>query len=236
MGCAASLSALGAALVLAAGGDGGLRVGTVSDFPPYMVIDAAGQLAGSDYEMMQDICRRIGQVCHWQSVPFGDLIPGVMAGRFDVALGGMAINAERRRLVDFSDPYAEGGGFDWFVGRPGTPAPPAGTVAVVAGTIQETHARNQGFATLSFETEAAALAAVGMGLASLSLGPYDDRPDLAPLIEGAGLEPLYTAEVPSEGVGIALCKGNDALRARLNGALVAMFADGTMAAIESRWP
>lgn len=236
MGCAATISALGAVLALASHGDGHLEVGTGPSFPPYLVIDDAGRMAGSDYEMMQDICRRIRHACTWQSVPFKDLIPGVMAGRFDVALGGMAISAERRRLVDFTDPYAEGGGVDWFVGLPGTPEPGAVTVAVVAGTIQENYARAQGYAILSFPSEAEALAAVDKGRAGLSLGPYADRPDLQPLIAGRGLDYLYSAEVPDEGVGIAVCKGETALLALLNGALQAMIADGTMEAIESRWP
>ncbi len=236
MGCSAAISALGAALTLAAGGDRHLDIGTGPSFPPYVVIDEAGAIDGSDFEMMQDICRRIRHTCHWQTVPFRDLIPGVQSGQFDAALGGMAISPERRRIVDFSQPYATGGGLDWFVGPAGAPLPDRATTAVVSGTIQEIFARNEGLNHIAFPSEPEALAATAGGMTDLALGPFDDRPDLQPLIGGAGLEFLYSAEVPDEGVGIVVCKGNLALLTLLNGAIDEMFADGTMEAINSRWP
>ena len=236
MACSAVLSSLGAALVLAAGGTPHLDIGTGPAFPPYVVIGPAGEIGGSDFDMMEDICRRIRHACSWQSVPFSELIPGVQAGRFDVALGGMAISRERLTRVDFTQAYADGGGTDWFVGLPGAPPPDRATVAVVAGTIQEAWVRREGLDALPLPSEPEALTAVADGRADLSLGPYDDRPDLEPLIGGAGLDFLYSAEVPDEGVGIAVCKGDTQLLALLNGAIDAMRADGTLDAIELRWP
>ncbi|MFE3838132.1 substrate-binding periplasmic protein [Pseudogemmobacter sonorensis] len=236
MGCFASIAAAGVALVLASGGEERLVIATGPSFPPYLMMDeASGALSGYDYDLMQEVCARITAECDWQSVNFDRLIPGVAAGLFDVVLGGMAITAERRETVDFSRPYTWGGGVDWFVGRPGTPAPESVTTAAVSGTIQEQYLREFAYDHVSYPSEIEALAALGAGEVALALGPYDARPDLAPWIAGQGMVFLYSADVPDEGVGIAVCKGNHALLARIDAALDGMFADGTIAKLDRRW-
>lgn len=240
MACFASVAMAGAMVVLAAAGDdasnGPLVIGTGPTFPPYLIEDSAtGALTGYDYEMMQDICRRIRHRCDWEVTTFDELIPGVMSGRFDIVLGGMAISDERRVMVDFSQAYTWGEGVDWFVGPAGAPAPERALVAVVSGTIQENYLRDSGLTYRAYPSESDALRAVGAGKADLALGPFDARDDLAPLIQGQGLTYLYTADVPDDGVGIAVCKGNAELLTLIDGALDQMFADGTMDALESRW-
>lgn len=237
MGCFASVAMAGALITLAAAGDDArLRIGTGPSFPPYLLQDAeAGTLTGYDYEMMQEICARTQHDCQWEVTNFDELIPGVMEGRFDVVLGGMAITAERRQQVDFSRAYTWGEGMDWFVGPPGAPLPEQAMTAVVSGTIQENYLRKGGFRHQPYASETEALGALATGTADLALGPFDGRDDLAPMIEGSGMEFLYPAEVPDDGVGIAVCKGNAPLLAQIDGALDAMFADGTMDDLESRW-
>lgn len=236
MACFASVAMAGAMVVLAAAGSDPLVIGTGPTFPPYLIHDAeTGALSGYDYEMMQDICTRIGQSCTWEVTTFDELIPGVMSGRFDIVLGGMAISAERLRQVDFSQAYTWGEGVDWFVGPEGAPAPEQALTAVVSGTIQENYLRDNGLDYRPYPSESDALRAVGSGKADLALGPFEAREDLAPLIQGQNLIYLFTAEVPDDGVGIAVCKGNTELLAQIDTALDAMFADGTMDALESRW-
>lgn len=234
MPCLGTIAALGATLTLAAADDGRLVIGTGPDFPPFVLTDGAGQKTGFDVEMMQELCRRIARPCDWEATDFDQIIPGVVSGRFDLGVGGIAITPERRRVVDFTRAYTGGGGTDWYVGRPGAPAPEQGVTAVISGTIQEAWVRDRGFAFRAFASEQAALGAVAAGEADLALGPYGDRPDLAALIEGQGLGFLYSAELPDEGVGIAVC--DTALRDRLDAGLAAMEIDGTLATLESRWP
>lgn len=235
MGCFATVSALGATLTFAAAGDGRLTIGTESPFPPYMVTEADGTLSGFEFQLMQEVCKRQSFTCDWKLAAFEELVPGVMAGRFDVVLGGMAITPERRKLVDFTEPYQQTDDTEWFIGHPGAPGPESAKIAVQSGTLHEAWLRNEALDFRSFTTEADALAAVNDGRTDLAFGPFEMRPDLTPFFTENGLEPLYQVPIGDEGTAMAVCKGNAELLTKLNAALTEMEADGTLALLESRW-
>ncbi len=235
MGCFASLSALGAVLTLAAAGDDHLTIGTEAAFPPYVSQTAAGDLQGFDVDLMTGICTRQAFVCDWQLATFDELIPGVMDGRFDVVLGGMAITEERRAKVDFSEPYHQADDTEWFVGPAGAPQPPQAKTAVQAGTLHESWLRDQGLDYRAYPTEAAVLQALIEGHSDLAFGPFDNRADLSDFFTDKGLTWLYDVHLTDEGTAMAVCKGNDALRTRLNAAIQAMRDDGTLDTLDTRW-
>lgn len=235
MSCAATISALTATLWLASTGDDRtLVIGTEDTFPPYILRDEAGGLSGFDYEVMSEICTRGAWDCQWEIAPFGELIPGVTEGRFDVVLGGMAITPERRAVVDMSIPYTFGGAFEWFVGFPDAPPPDTARIAVESGTMHETWLRNQRLDFQSYSSEPLVLMAVAEGRADLALGPFSNRSDLDALIAGQGLDYIYSEEIPDEGTGIAVCKGN-ALKSEIDRTIQAMEADGTLDQMHNRW-
>lgn len=235
MGCLATVSALGAALVLASSGDDPLIIGTDAPFPPYIVTAGDGGLAGFDHDVMTEVCARAAFACDWQVAEFDELIPGVIEGRFDVALGGIAITAERRGRVDFTLPYHDADDLEWFMGRPGAPSPQDALTAVKSGTLHHDWLRGQGLDHRAYSTESETIAAVASGAADLAFGPFENRADLAPLIAGAGLEPLYDVHITDEGTAMVVCKGNAALLKRLDAAILSMRADGTLETLESRW-
>jgi ABC-type amino acid transport substrate-binding protein len=235
MGCLATVATLGATLVLAGVGEERLTIGTEAPFPPYIVQTATGALEGFDVDVMTEICRRQAFACDWQLVTFDELVPGVMEGRFDVVLGGMAITPERLDLVTFTDPYHFADDTEWFIGPPGAPVPEAARTAVQAGTLHEGYLRAQGLNYQAYPTETATLQALSDGQADLAFGPFESRDDLAATFDAAGFVLLYDVQLPDDGTAMAVCKGNDALLVRLNAALSAMAADGTLAEFESRW-
>lgn len=235
MGCFASVSALGAVLTLAAAGEDPVTIGTDAPFPPYVMLAEGGGLEGYEYELMQEICARATLGCDWQLAPFAELIPGVMDGRFDVVLGGMAVTPERREAVDFSFPYRQDGFTSWFVGPSGAPEPEASVTAVQSGTIHESYLRAEGLRFEAYHTEPETIDAVVSGKADLAFGPFEGRPDLADQFAAAGLQPLYDAYVPDDGTAMAVCKGNEALLGQLNAALEEMEKDGTLELLDERW-
>ena len=234
MACFASVSALGATLTLAAAGDGHLTIGTEAPFPPYVVMTEDGGLSGFEYELMQAICAHEKLACDWKLTNFEELIPGLIDGRFDVVLGGMAITAERRAMVDFTEPYQETDDTEWFIGKPGAPEPESARIAVQSGTLHEVWLRKEGLAFRSYTTENQALAALE-GAADLALGPFENRPDLQDYFWEHDLEPLYEVTISDEGTAFAVCKGNTELLQRLNAALEALTEDGTIDELELRW-
>jgi ABC-type amino acid transport substrate-binding protein len=137
--------------------------------------------------------------------------------------------------VEFTVPYHWADDLEWFIGKPGAPAPEAALSAVKAGTLHEDWLRNQGLAFQSYPTEMETIAAVARGATDLAFGPFENRADLEAQVAAAGPLPLYDAHIADDGTAMALCKGNAALKSRLDAALLSMQADGTLAALESRW-
>lgn len=235
MACPATVSALGAALVLAAAGDDRVVIATEAPFPPYVMLGDNGTLEGFDHDVMTEVCARAALACDWQLAGFDELIPGVMEGRFDVAIGGIAVTTDRREWVDFTVAYHDADDMEWFLGLPGGPGPEGALTAVKAGTLHEDWLRARGHAHRPYATEADTIVAVASGAANLAFGPFDNRADLAPLIAEAGLVPLHDVHVADAGTAMVVCKGNTGLLEQLDAAILSMRADGTLATFEPRW-
>jgi polar amino acid transport system substrate-binding protein len=233
MSCAGTIASVMAGLVLAASEP--VVIGTDGPFPAYILVDDAGQITGFERELMDQVCTRAALTCEWQLANFDQLIPGVMSGQFDVVLGGMAVNDERRALVDFTQSYHSTDPEEWYVGRPGAPEPASALVGVQSGTVQEAHVRGLGYRFVAYPTEPQVLRALTEGRIDLALGPYETRQEIHAFVEANGLDYLYSEMIPDDGVGMAVCKGNANLLDSLNAALDAMRADGSIATLESRW-
>ncbi|WP_205619503.1 transporter substrate-binding domain-containing protein [Ferrimonas senticii] len=87
---------------------GSLKVG-LSTFVPWAMRDKQGQLIGFEV----DVARRLATDSGWQVefVPtaWDGIIPALLAGKFDVIIGGMTITPERSKSVLFSAPYSHSG-------------------------------------------------------------------------------------------------------------------------------
>jgi ABC-type amino acid transport substrate-binding protein len=233
MACVGAIAAAVTGLVLVSSEP--VLIGTDAPFPAYTYVDAAGTITGFERDLMDEVCTRAALRCDWELVNFDQLIPGVMAGRFDVVLGGIAITEERRRLVDFTASYHGTDPYEWYIGRPGAAEPSAALVAVQSGTVQEAHLRAMGYRHVAFPTEPQVLAALEEGKVDLALGPFETRADVAEFVAANGLDFLYRELIPDDGVAMAVCKGNTDLLGTLNLALDGMRRDGTLASLEARW-
>jgi polar amino acid transport system substrate-binding protein len=121
-----------------------LRFVTTDDFPPFNFLDADGRLTGFNVDLARAICTELGIGCTIQARPFDNLIETVLSERADAAIAGIAITAETRSVLDFSDVYLKSPAR--FVVRRDTPEitfTPAGLkgkrLAVVARTAHEAY-------------------------------------------------------------------------------------------------
>lgn len=233
MPCIGTVAGLMAGLVLASSEP--VVIATDAPFPAYTYMDEAGTITGFERDLMDEVCLRAVLDCRWSDVNFDQLIPGVMAGEFDVVLGGIAVTPERREMVDFTEVYHTTDPYEWYIGRPGAPDPSTALTAVQSGTMQEAHLRHMGYRHLSFTTEPEVLQALQSGKADLALGPFETRQEIRDFVAEHGLDFLYSEPIPDEGVAMAVCKGNDALLTTLNAALDGIRRDGTLASLETRW-
>lgn len=233
MPCAGTIALVLTGLMLA--GAESVVIGTDAPFPAYTYLDEAGGITGFERDVMDEVCARATLSCSWELANFDQLIPGVMTGRFDVVLGGMAVTEDRRALVDFTTPYHSTDPEEWYIGPPGAPPPAMAEIGVQSGTVHEAHLRRMGYSYTAFPTESQVLEAVAAGRVGLALGPFQSRADIHAFATAEGLEFLYSELIPDDGVAMAVCKGNTDLLGRLDGALDAMRRDGTLASLENRW-
>lgn len=84
-----------------------VRIGVEGAFPPWNMIGPDGKLAGFDVDLSQDLCRRAHVECELISGEWTSLIPSLNAGKFDLVLT-LGINEARKKIVDFTIPYASG--------------------------------------------------------------------------------------------------------------------------------
>ncbi len=83
---------------------GKLRVG-VSEIVPWATHDKDGNLVGFEIDAAKKLARDLGVEPEFYPEEFRYLIPDLLAGRFDIIVSGLSINASRALQLDFSAPY-----------------------------------------------------------------------------------------------------------------------------------
>ncbi|MDJ1158850.1 glutamine ABC transporter substrate-binding protein [Chelatococcus sp. SYSU_G07232] len=105
LGLVGALACIGAAQ--AQTGDT-LKVATDATFMPFE-FQVDGKLTGFDIELVEAAAKVMNKKVEWTTIDFKGLIPGLVAKRFDMAVSAIYITDERKKVVDFSDPYYPGG-------------------------------------------------------------------------------------------------------------------------------
>ncbi|WP_406703632.1 transporter substrate-binding domain-containing protein [Sodalis sp.] len=84
-----------------------VRVAIEGAFPPWNALDSDGQLQGFDVDLIHDLCRRAKVECQLESGAWATLVPGLNVGKYDLVMT-LGINEKRKKVVDFTVPYASG--------------------------------------------------------------------------------------------------------------------------------
>lgn len=83
---------------------GHLRVATTLDYRPFSYIEA-GEKRGIDIELARLLAEHLEVELVWVATRWVDLIDDLTADRFDIAMSGISVTAERAAVGDFSTPY-----------------------------------------------------------------------------------------------------------------------------------
>lgn len=239
LGAAAAASAvLGLALgSLASHAAEPLRVGTDATFPPMEFVDN-GKRTGFDVELVEAIGAKLGRKIEWVDIDFKGLIPGLIAKRFDLAVSAIYITDERRKVVDFTDPYFAGGLVVMVKDNNQTiktPADLAGKkVSVQVGTKSVTFLRDNypQINRVEVEKNQEMFDLVGIGRADAAV---TGKPAAYQLVRTRPGFRVLDQQITTEAYGIAVRKDEPQLTAALNAALARIKADGSYAAIEKKW-
>ena len=93
---------------------GVLRVGLTGDYAPFSLEQPDGRLSGTDVILAQRLADAVFDGLHGGEVRYirttwRTLLPDLLAGKFDVALGGISVTADRLAAAAFTAPYHQGG-------------------------------------------------------------------------------------------------------------------------------
>ena len=82
-----------------------VKVGVENAYPPFNFIDDAGEGAGFDYDIWNEICERLGCTADFVEAGWPAVIEETGQGVYDTAADGISITEDRKEVVAFSDPY-----------------------------------------------------------------------------------------------------------------------------------
>lgn len=87
---------------------GTLRVG-LSTFVPWAMRDKQGELIGFEVDVARRVAQDAGLKIEFIPTAWDGIIPALLAGKFDVIIGGLSITPQRNLNVLFTVPYAHSG-------------------------------------------------------------------------------------------------------------------------------
>lgn len=87
---------------------GAIKVG-MDVFVPWAMKDKKGKLVGFEIDVAKELAKDIGLEVEFVPTKWDGIIPALLAGKFDVIIGGMGITPKRALQVNFSIPYEYSG-------------------------------------------------------------------------------------------------------------------------------
>lgn len=220
---------------------------TENAYTPLNFVDPkTGKAIGWEYDAINEIAKRLNLKVVWKVTSWDTMIQAVHDGQFDVGADGITITDERKKQVDFSDPYMVSQQFmlvrkneSRFADEKSFATNPKLLIGAQAGTTNfyvavynvldgdEKNPRIKLFETFGASVQALLSGDVDMVLmdAASSKGYIGANPDKLKNVGG----PLGT-----EYFGFIFKPGSDLVQP-FNAAIAAMKADGTLAKLDTKW-
>lgn len=213
-----------------------LVMATNAEFPPYEFHEGDA-IVGIDAEVAQAIADKLGMELKIEDVSFDSIIPGVQAKKYDMGMAGMTVTDERLESVNFSTSYAKGvqvviikedsdiQSLDDVKGKK------IGVQTSTTGDIYATEDFGEENIT-RYDNGAVAVQALVSGKVDCVI--IDNNPAKKYVEANEGLKILETAYA-EEDYAICFNKENTELQQKVNGALEALIADGTVQGIVDKY-
>jgi len=208
-----------------------LIVGMELSYPPFEMTDEKGAPKGVSVDLANELGKALGKKIVIQNTAFDGLIPSLKTGKIDLILSSMTITEERKKSIDFSDPYLTTG-LCLLVGKK-SPVnavedldKPGITVAVKKGTTGHIYAtQNLKIAKLLIlDKEAAAVLEVAQGKADAFI--YDQMSTYQNWKKHQDTTRALLNPFQQEQWGIALRKGDKEIMGQVNRFLKAFREQG----------
>jgi polar amino acid transport system substrate-binding protein len=233
------LSACQATSGAVTGGKTKVRVATEASYPPFEMVDEiTKELIGFDIELMNAIAEKANLDIEYANTPFDPLLAGMATCQFDAAISAITITAARAEKMGFSDPYINAGQIITVqVGNTDINGPEdlkGKTIGVQLGTTGHIEAdKIEGATVKSYDTVDLAFLDLGNGQMDAVVADY---PTTVNYVLKFSDKIRTTGSVfTDESYGIAVCKTNGDLLAKINTALGQLKAEGFITQLEEKW-
>jgi polar amino acid transport system substrate-binding protein len=220
---------------------GQLTTCTHLPYPPFQS-EIDGKVQGFDVSLIDLVAKDLGVKQQILDTPFENFKTGAFlnSGQCDLAAAGMTITPERKKNVDFSDPYFEATQAVLVDKSSGINSladvkAKGKKLGAQAQTTGEDYAKSKGYDPVSFESSDAVINGLRTGQVQAVVIDY-------PVVQGwlkdkANADKFKLVEniKTGEQYGFTVKKGNKALLDAINKALKTAKADGTYKKIYEQW-
>jgi polar amino acid transport system substrate-binding protein len=220
---------------------GQLTTCTHLPYPPFQS-EINGKVQGFDVSLIDLVARNLGVKQQIVDTPFENFKTGAFlnSGQCDLAAAGMTITPERKKNVDFSDPYFEATQAVLVDKNSGVNSladvkAKGKKLGAQAQTTGEDYVKSKGYDPVSFESSDAVLNGLRTGQVQAVVIDY-------PVVQGwlkdkANADKFKVVDnlKTGEQYGFTVKKGNTALREAINKALKDAKADGTYKKLYEQW-
>jgi lysine-arginine-ornithine-binding protein len=231
-----------------------IRIGYEGSYPPFSSVQPDGKPVGFDIDMIHALCAQMHANCTLVQVNWDGLIPALQAEKIDAIVASVAITAERKQKVAFTEKYYNAP--RRLVVPKNSPIKDATPVelkgkriGVQRGTLADKYANAYwvpaGAQLVRYQTQDEVFLDLRSGRidaalqdATMAYAAFLSKPDGAnfkfigaPLL---GTTPEQKTLL-GEGYGIPVRKSDDDLRQQLNQAIEAIRANGTYQTIEKKY-
>lgn len=217
---------------------GDITMAMSGQYPPFNFVDDKNQLTGFDVEIGTEIAKRIGVTGVPLTTAWDGIIAGLLANKYELICGSMAITDERLKSIDFSEPYYRSGA-QLFV-KEGSALKSVEDLkgkkmGVTLGTTYEQWVRDN-----ITDVDIRTYKGVPDMILEVSTGRIDgfitDKIVGALAIKEKGVPIALAGDLLyEEKMGIAMRQGNAELKKAIDSALASMKDDGSYHDISMKW-
>lgn len=218
-----------------------LRCATFADVPPFAAPDPQSrEMVGFDVDLCNALAKRFGVKAAVTPVSVEARVPEVKMGRVDVAVANLAYTAGRAEQIQFSDPYYIAK--EMLAVRASDPGAKKADfrgkrLASTKGSTSEQSIKMNGSEPVTFQDTGSAYMAVQQNKAVGMVANTMTITKLVKQSESGGGVPLKMITEPMvlEPIGVGMKKGEPALLAKVNEALLALDKSGEIDRLWAKW-
>ena len=211
---------------------GKMTIATSPDFPPFESLEGE-EVVGIEVEIMKLVAKDLGVECEFVQMDFDSVLIGIQAAKYDCAMSGITVTADREKNMLFTKPYYVAA--QVIVVKEDSDIKGKADlkdkkVSVQTGTTAESGCQDEGIAYEGYNANADAKAALTTG--KVQAWVVDNLTAKQMVAEGDGLK-ILDEKMTEEPYAFAFAKGSETLVEEINKTIDKLIADGTIEKIFS---